>query len=206
MAAEDLHVERVSADRPPLAGNDELKATVGGLLAAAVPQFYRLLPIKAGTLDRVLGDAVGSPGSEFANAFMAATADAPAGIVTSVATEQLPRAQQAGTIGLMRHIDSADIAGFRSAVAGYSKAVEPIGGGGQYLSRVAVAPQAQGQGIGRRLVEQVIALADGGDVWLHVAAGNEGAIRLYRSLGFEFASDQPFESRAMRRRGERAAP
>jgi ribosomal protein S18 acetylase RimI-like enzyme len=203
MTGDDLQVERVSADQAPLAENDELKATLGGFLAAAVPQFYRLVPIETGALNRLLGNAIGSPGSEFANAFMAGTPHAPAGIVTSLATDQLQRAQQAGTIMLMRHIEGSNIARFRSAVADYTKTVEPIEGSGQYLSRVTVAPEARGRGVGHRLVEEIVRLADGGDLWLHVAADNEGAIRLYRSLGFEFVSDEPFESRAMLRPGGR---
>ena len=202
MAADEVPIASVAADRPPLANDERLRTVLGGYLAAAVPDFYKLVPLDRHELDRVLGNAIGNGGSEFANAFMAGSPESPAGIVTSLPAGELARAQQAGSIMLMRHVATADLGAFRSGVAGYSKSVEPIDAAGQYLSRVTVAPGARGQGLGRRLVETVISTADGGDVWLHVAADNDAAIRLYRALGFEFASSAPYESRAMRRPGE----
>lgn len=197
----DLVIAPVGADRPPLSEQPELRARLGVLLAQAVPQFYGLLPIDGDLLHQALGDAIGTSGSEFENAFVAGPAEAPLGIVASVPAQALARAQQASTIMLMRHVDRSRMAEFRSVVADYSKTVEPIDAAGQYLSRIAVAPEARGQGVGKRLVETIVALAGGGDVWLHVAADNAAAIRLYEALGFRFASDEQFGSRAMRRPG-----
>jgi ribosomal protein S18 acetylase RimI-like enzyme len=197
MAADQIQIARVAADRPPLAGDERLTTTLGGFLAAAVPDFYSLVPLDAGSLNCLLGKAIGMPRSEFEDAFMAGTPEEPCGIATSLPANELGRAQQASTIMLMRHV--TDVAGFRTAAADYSKMVEPIDGRGRYLSRVTVASRARGQGLGRRLVEQIIALADGDDVWLHVSADNEAAIGLYQALGFEFASNSPYRSRAMRR-------
>jgi [ribosomal protein S18]-alanine N-acetyltransferase len=42
----------------------------------------------------------------------------------------------------------------------------------------------QGRGIGRRLLEELLAFADGGAVYLEVRTDNESAIALYRSAGF----------------------
>jgi ribosomal-protein-alanine acetyltransferase len=53
---------------------------------------------------------------------------------------------------------------------------------------IAVAPDRQGQGIGRRLMEALLAearTAGVGQVFLEVADGSAAAIGLYRSLGFE---------------------
>jgi len=43
----------------------------------------------------------------------------------------------------------------------------------------------QGQGIGRRLLDELLDFADGGVVYLEVRTDNEAAIALYRSVGFE---------------------
>ncbi len=42
----------------------------------------------------------------------------------------------------------------------------------------------QGQGIGRRLLDELLDFADGGVVYLEVRTDNEAAIALYRSVGF----------------------
>ena len=43
----------------------------------------------------------------------------------------------------------------------------------------------QGQGIGRRLLDELLGFADGGVVFLEVRTDNEAAIALYRSVGFK---------------------
>ena len=43
----------------------------------------------------------------------------------------------------------------------------------------------QGQGIGRRLLDELLKFADGGVVYLEVRTDNEVAIALYRGRGFE---------------------
>jgi [ribosomal protein S18]-alanine N-acetyltransferase len=43
----------------------------------------------------------------------------------------------------------------------------------------------QGQGIGRRMLDELLKFADGGVVYLEVRTDNEAAIALYRSTGFE---------------------
>jgi [ribosomal protein S18]-alanine N-acetyltransferase len=50
---------------------------------------------------------------------------------------------------------------------------------------IGVDPAYQGQGIGRRLLEELLAFADGGVVYLEVRTDNEVAIGLYRSVGFD---------------------
>jgi ribosomal-protein-alanine N-acetyltransferase len=49
---------------------------------------------------------------------------------------------------------------------------------------IGVDPAYQGRGIGRRLLDELIAFADGGAVYLEVRTDNEAAIALYRSTGF----------------------
>jgi [ribosomal protein S18]-alanine N-acetyltransferase len=49
---------------------------------------------------------------------------------------------------------------------------------------IGVDPAYQGQGIGRRLLGELLDFADGGVVYLEVRTDNETAIALYRSVGF----------------------
>lgn len=50
---------------------------------------------------------------------------------------------------------------------------------------IGVDPAFQGQGIGRRLLDELLDFAAGGVVFLEVRTDNEVAIALYRSVGFE---------------------
>lgn len=50
---------------------------------------------------------------------------------------------------------------------------------------IGVDPAYQGQGVGRRLLNELLDFADGGVVFLEVRTDNEAAIALYRSVGFE---------------------
>lgn len=43
----------------------------------------------------------------------------------------------------------------------------------------------QGRGIGRRLLDRLLQIADGGTVFLEVRTDNDAAIKLYQSVGFE---------------------
>lgn len=49
---------------------------------------------------------------------------------------------------------------------------------------IGVDPAYQGQGIGRRLLDELLDFAEGGVVYLEVRTDNEPAIALYRSAGF----------------------
>jgi ribosomal-protein-alanine N-acetyltransferase len=50
---------------------------------------------------------------------------------------------------------------------------------------IGVDPCYQGRGIGRRLLDELLAFADGGVVYLEVRTDNEVAIGMYRSVGFD---------------------
>jgi len=192
---------RVAADQPPLDSDPELRRRLGGYIAAAVPDFYNLLPISADKLAYTLGAALGLAGSELENASMGCLGKEPVALVTWLPLERLDAARRAATIALMREINRKEAGAFLAAVGQYGKMVEPIDGQGVYLSRVTVDPGARGTGLGRRAVMEVIDAATGEDVWLHVAQHNAMAIRTYDSLGFEFVADGDYLSRAMRRPG-----
>jgi ribosomal protein S18 acetylase RimI-like enzyme len=68
-------------------------------------------------------------------------------------------------------------------------AVLPHGSGELEIVKLAVAPALQGQGLGRRLVEQCIAYARGQGIHRLVLVSNSqlrSALRLYESLGFQY--------------------
>jgi [ribosomal protein S18]-alanine N-acetyltransferase len=52
------------------------------------------------------------------------------------------------------------------------------------IHTIGVDPAFQGQGIGRRLLDALLAFAKGGTVFLEVRTDNKPAIALYRSAGF----------------------
>jgi ribosomal-protein-alanine N-acetyltransferase len=59
------------------------------------------------------------------------------------------------------------------------------------LLNLAVLPQFRGQGIGARLLQEVIRAArecGASDLFLEVREGNRGALRLYEKFGFQIAS------------------
>ncbi|MFI6345728.1 GNAT family N-acetyltransferase [Streptomyces sp. NPDC050560] len=62
------------------------------------------------------------------------------------------------------------------------------------ISAVCTAPEARGQGLAGRLITTLTALARARDerAFLHAAAENTGAIRLYENLGFRHRADVRF--------------
>lgn len=195
--------ERIAAERPPLADNPPDRIGFGRLVVSAVPRFYGLVPIADDELARAVGDTIGKEGGELENAAGRWASSHPAAIVTWLPLSHLQAAQRTGSIELMRHVGRAETGDFLRGVGAYARTVEPIEGTGLYLSRVAVADELRGRGLGREAVAEVIAAAAGEDVWLHVAADNASAIKMYEAMGFQFASSAAFESRAMRLAGSR---
>ncbi|BBY17432.1 ribosomal protein S18-alanine N-acetyltransferase [Mycolicibacterium litorale] len=52
------------------------------------------------------------------------------------------------------------------------------------IHTIGVDPEYQGRGIGRRMLEQLLEVADDGVIFLEVRTDNEPAIALYESVGF----------------------
>jgi ribosomal-protein-alanine N-acetyltransferase len=67
--------------------------------------------------------------------------------------------------------------------------VRSVGGEAELLT-LAVAPRAQRQGRGRRLLQRWLATETATEVFLEVAADNTPAIALYRDLGFAVISER----------------
>lgn len=66
--------------------------------------------------------------------------------------------------------------------------------GSYYINTVAVAPSAQGLGIGRLLVETSVGVAEQegfASLSLHAWQDNDAAVALYRSLGFRVVEEIP---------------
>jgi putative acetyltransferase len=89
-------------------------------------------------------------------------------------------------------------------VVGYVrlKQGEGLGSHAGEVSAVAVHPDYQKQGIGRRLMEEILEVANGlglRRLWLTVTEDNRTAIRLYRRMGFEVEGKE----REAVRRGKR---
>ena len=88
---------------------------------------------------------------------------------------------------------SIRLAYFEGSVIGYTKTnrgvcqSEPLGADHLELERIYVASEAQGMGIGQRLLDDVVLYARGAGfttLWLGVWENNPGAIRFYRRNGF----------------------
>lgn len=79
--------------------------------------------------------------------------------------------------------EDGTLAGFASA--GWKKSRS---GSVAYIETIEVSASSRGKGIGRELLRRVegsAAKAGAASIWLHVDAGNPGAIRLYESQGYQ---------------------
>ncbi|HPF73356.1 MAG: ribosomal protein S18-alanine N-acetyltransferase [Rhodanobacteraceae bacterium] len=80
------------------------------------------------------------------------------------------------------------------ALAGYSLLLTRSGSQAARLYSIAVAPAFRGQGMGRQLLDDVVAQARArgcNELRLEVRQDNEPAIRLYREYGFQFTEQRP---------------
>lgn len=79
-------------------------------------------------------------------------------------------------------------------LAGYSLLLTRSGSHAGRLYSIAVAPAFRGQGLGKRLLDDVVAQARERacrELRLEVRQDNEAAIRLYRDYGFSFLEQRP---------------
>ena len=84
--------------------------------------------------------------------------------------------------------------GAPEVTSGYAGLLAPRGGGQADIQTIAVAADARRRGLGRELMNALIAAASergATEVFLEVRADNPGAQELYRSLGFEQIAVRP---------------
>jgi ribosomal protein S18 acetylase RimI-like enzyme len=178
------------------------------LIVSAVPEFYRLIPLGAQELLDTVAGQITMPGTECEKVAAHLDGTTPVAAICWIGLDGLRRAQNAGLAQIMRVLPRDRVTAFIANVSAYSRGVEPIAPASLpsalYLSRVAVAPEMRGRGLGREAVRHMIGQAEGRAVCLHVAAGNEPAMSLYRQLGFVPQSNEPFAARAMILSAERA--
>jgi ribosomal-protein-alanine acetyltransferase len=99
------------------------------------------------------------------------------------------RAELAGRHG--HYLVAVDDAG---AIEGYAGLLAPEGSGQGDIQTIAVSEAARGRGVGRRLMEALLAEAGrrgATEVFLEVRADNAPAQSLYVSLGFERIAVRP---------------
>jgi ribosomal protein S18 acetylase RimI-like enzyme len=176
--------------RPDEAAWADLAAAVGpgGIAVTAAqavdpPAGWQLVR----TIDAVQMVAEGVRARPDAEALMLTSADVPEMLELVARTEPgpfLPRTIELGNyLGIRRNDELIAMAGERLHPPGWTE-----------ISAVCTDVRFRGQGLGTRLVHAVAALiSDRGEIpFLHAAASNTGAIRLYEALGFRISRRAPF--------------
>jgi len=171
----------------------EKRMFIGEMLAAAVPEFYGLVPLPRPALHEILAGQIGVAGTETEATYGAFEGDRLVGFISVTPTDVLPQAQQGGTVALLRAMTPEQRLQFRSALSDYHRVVAPVvTPGSQYLPRMAVFPSERGRGFGREIMRNVLALFPQDSFALHVAHTNVPTVRIHSSLGFEWHSDSAY--------------
>ncbi len=87
-----------------------------------------------------------------------------------------------------------DALGGDPLVIGYAGLLAPQGSGDGDIQTIAVHPDFRSQGLGRRLMDELLAEAENRHarrIFLEVRADNPHAITLYETLGFEQIASRP---------------
>lgn len=120
------------------------------------------------------------------------------GVVVALRGLELRRCRQADTLAALRAAGrtSGGRATLRRRLETARDLFTDLAADDLYLSKLAVVPRSRGRGFGRALAEEF--LARGRAVGFHVfrldvAADNEPAINLYRSLGFRVEAERTAE-------------
>jgi ribosomal protein S18 acetylase RimI-like enzyme len=162
------------------------------LSLSAQPLFYRLIPLSRDAILDVVARQIADPAFDMAEAFVLSGDGGDAALVTDTDMAVLAPAQMAALMAFLRLVPAGDMREFQRRMRAYSASIEPIDDAGRYVSRVAVAPDRQGLGLGRRAMSDYLGRAGTAKVHLHVHRDNAAATMLYRSLGFAPRSDADY--------------
>jgi ribosomal protein S18 acetylase RimI-like enzyme len=154
---------------------------LAALACSAQPAFYEIIPASRDAVLGAVARQIADPRFDMADALVLRE---DAAIVTGVALPSLAAAQMAAMAALLRLVPGAETKTVVTRLRAYSAGIEPIEDSGHYISRVAVAPECRGKGLGRRIVGEYVRRLGPAKVHLHVHRDNAPAIALYRSLGY----------------------
>ena len=189
MVADARVFESVTAEA--LAADPARALRLAALSWSAQPEFYALIAMKReAILDRIARQ-IADPAFDMPQAFVLRGGEDVA-LVTSIDLSALARAQMAALMAFLRSAPKDGAKEFQMRMRAYSATIEPIDDAGRYVSRVAVADECRGEGLGRQVMSEYLRHAGASSVHLHVHRDNAPAIALYRSLGFVKCSDADY--------------
>lgn len=179
VTAEALAADRVRALR------------LAELACSAQPQFYALIAMPRDAILEMVARQIADPAFDMPQAFVLRGGEDVA-LVSDIDLSSLARAQMAALMAFLRSAPRDGAREFQIRMRAYSASIEPIDDTGRYVSRVAVADERRGEGLGRRVMAEYLRHAGASSVHLHVHRDNASAISLYRSLGFVRRSDADY--------------
>ncbi len=168
------------------------------LILSAAPDFYAMIPLPHDEVLGMITGQVGVAGTELGETYVLGSDH---GVVLAsfsvLDPARIASAMREGALGIIRGLRGERRAVYMKALSTYGCQVEPMEAGGLYCSRLGVAPQVRGQGLGARAAACFLALDGVRERSLHVHCQNAPAIALYRKLGFDFQSQEGYRFRAM---------
>lgn len=153
------------------------------LACSAQAAFCNLFPAPWSEIVNAVAMQIAAPGFDMEHAFALRDGQDVA-IVTGVTMPSLIASQMAAMAALLRLVPGPRKKTFLVRMRAYAAGVEPIRDTGHYVSRLAVAPERQGKGLGRRAMAEYVRQLGSQKAHLHVHRDNAAAIAAYLSLGY----------------------
>ena len=153
------------------------------LIRSVLPEYYGLLCPDAAQAEYIIVRQLKML-SEVNAGFVAIAGDTPVGVICIYPIAEGEIRQMAG---LLRGVPAEMRGAALTALQQHAREIAPLPESGLYVSRLAVAPEWRGRGLGRRLFAAAEEAARAGDhtcVALHVHRANHLARSFYETLGF----------------------